>query len=107
MILQLVTPIQEHDVSAATITASALYELSTYGGDKADQYRKWGDTILKNLTKDYRAKLNSNGGFLLLHSTGAKSLNSEIDVPLLYSDYFFMEALIRKQKLDSGKGLFK
>ena len=99
-------PNEERDVSAATITASALYELSTYGGDKADQYKKWADTILENLTKNYRAKLNSDGGFLLLHSTGAKSLNSEIDVPLVYADYYFMEALVRKQKLDSGQKLF-
>ena len=99
-------PNEERDVSAATITASALYELSTYGGDKADQYKKWADTIVENLTKDYRATLNSDGGFLLLQSTGAKSLNSEINVPLVYADYFFMESLLRKQKLESGKGLF-
>lgn len=99
-------PNEERDVSAATITASALYELSTYSGEKADQYKKWADTILENLTRDYRATLNSDGGFLLLHSTGAKSLNSEVDVPLVYADYFFMEALLRKQKLDSGKVLF-
>ena len=99
-------PNEERDVSAATITASALYELSTYGGEKAEQYKKWADTILENLTRDYRATLNSDGGFLLLHSTGAKSLNSEVDVPLVYADYFFMEALLRKQKLDSGKVLF-
>ncbi len=99
-------PNEERDVSAATITAAALYELSTYGGDKADQYKKWADTILENLTKNYRATLNSDGGFLLLHSTGAKSLKSEIDVPLVYADYYFLESLIRKQKLESGKGLF-
>lgn len=99
-------PNEERDVSAATITASALYELSTYGGDKAEQYKKWADTILENLTKDYRASLNSDGGFLLLHSTGAKSLNSEIDVPLVYADYFFLEALLRKQKLERNQTLF-
>lgn len=99
-------PNEERDVSAATITASALYELSTYGGDNAKQYKIWADNILENLTKDYRATLNSDGGFLLLHSTGAKSLKTEIDVPLVYADYYFIEALIRKQKLDSGKDLF-
>lgn len=99
-------PNEERDVSAATVTASALYELSTYGGDKADQYIKWADTILENLTKDYRATLNADGGFLLLHSTGAKSLNSEVDVPLVYADYYFLEALLRKQKLESGESLF-
>ena len=99
-------PNEERDVSAATITASALYELSTYGGEKADQYKKWADIILENLSNDYRATLNSDGGFLLLHSTGAKSLNSEVDVPLVYADYYFLEALLRKQKIENGETLF-
>lgn len=99
-------PNEERDVSAAAITASALYELSTYGGERANQYRSWADTILENISKNYRATLNSDGGFLLLHSTGAKSLDSEIDVPLVYADYYFIEALIRKQKLESNRDLF-
>ena len=94
-------PNEERDVSAAAITASALYELCSYKDEKAEQYKKWADTILENLTKNYRSTLSSNGGFLLLHSTGAKSLNSEIDVPLVYSDYYFIEALLRKQKIES------
>ncbi len=99
-------PNEERDVSAATITASALYELSTYGGDKAGEYKKWADTILENLTSNYRATLNSDAGFLLLHSTGAKSLNSEIDVPIVYADYYFLEALLRKNKLANNQPLF-
>ena len=98
-------PNEERDVSAATITASALYELSTYGGSQSKQYKKWADTILRNLTNSYRVTLNSDGGFLLLHSTGAKSLGSEIDVPLVYADYYFIEGLLRKQKLESGDNL--
>ncbi|MEA5063408.1 hypothetical protein SDC9_99316 [bioreactor metagenome] len=96
-------PNEERDVSAATITASALYELSTYGGEKSDEYKKRADTILENLTQNYRTTLNSDAGFLLLHSTGAKSLNSEIDVPIVYADYYFLEALLRKNKLDSNQ----
>ena len=99
-------PDEERDVSAATVTASALYELSTYGGEKADEYKKWADTILENLTKSYRATLNSDAGFLLLHSTGAKSLKSEIDVPLVYADYYFLEALLRKKKLQNNQLLY-
>lgn len=93
---------EPRDVSAATITASALYELSTMGGDKADSYKEWADIILTNLTDNYRATLGSDAGFLLLHSTGAKSLNSEIDVPLVYADYYFLEALLRKSRLESN-----
>jgi rhamnogalacturonyl hydrolase YesR len=94
-------PNEPRDVSAATITASALYELSLYGGEKADEYKKWADTIIENLTNNYRATLHSDTGFLLLHSTGAKSLNSEIDVPLVYADYYFLEALLRKSEIEN------
>ena len=93
-------------MSAATITASALYELSLYGGEMAVQYKEWADTILENLTSHYRATLESDAGFLLLHSTGAKSLNSEIDVPLVYADYYFLEALSRKSKIENNQSLF-
>ncbi len=99
-------PDEPRDVSAATITASALYELSVHGGEKAAQYKQWADTILENLTNSYRASLHSDAGFLLLHSTGSKAGNSEIDVPLVYADYYFLEALIRKQALEKNQSLF-
>lgn len=85
------------DVSAASITASALLELGQYvDGDKKQEYVDTAETILKNLsTPEYLAKEGENGGFLLKHSTGALSLNSEIDVPLNYADYYFLEALKR------------
>lgn len=98
-------PDEPRDVSAATITASALYELSTYGGEKAEQYKKWADTILENLTTNYGATLNEDGGFLLLHSTGSKPSNSEVDVPLVYADYYFLEALLRKNKIENNQPL--
>ena len=42
---------------------------------------------------------------VLLHSTGHKPANSEIDVPLIYADYYFMEALLRRQSLAAGRPL--
>jgi hypothetical protein len=99
-------PNEPRDVSAATITASALYELSTYDAENAAQYKKWADTILENLDKGYLAKEGEDRGFLLLHSTGSKPGNSEVDVPLSYADYYFLEALLRKQKLEQTGRLF-
>ena len=90
-------PDEPRDVSAATISASALYELSLYDKDNATKYKQWADTILENLTKNYRATLQADRGFLLLHSTGSAPHNSEVDVPIIYSDYFFLEALMRKR----------
>lgn len=89
---------EPRDVSAASITASALYELSKYSAN-GKPYTEKANTILKNLEKSYTAKTGTNKGFILLHSTGAKSLNAEIDVPLIYADYYFLEALLRYKNL--------
>lgn len=85
------------DVSAATIMASALLELGQYtNGEEKEAYITAAEEILKNLSEEtYRAAYQENGGFILKHSTGALPLNSEIDVPLNYADYYFLEALKR------------
>lgn len=85
------------DASAGAVMASALLELAQYA-DKAErkQYLSAAETALKTLASDtYRAKLGENGGFLLKHSVGSIPHNSEIDVPLTYADYYFLEALHR------------
>lgn len=87
------------DASAGAILASALYELSTYS-DKMD-YKAWADTIVASLASPaYRAPLGENGDFLLMHSVGSLPHNSEVDVPLNYADYYFLEALKRKRDLE-------
>jgi unsaturated chondroitin disaccharide hydrolase len=88
-------PNAPRDVSAAAITASALYELSIYSNNK--DYREKANTILANLDKSYKAPLNSNGDFILLHSVGHKPAKSEIDVPIIYADYYYLEALLRSK----------
>ena len=94
---------EPRDASAAAITASALYELSTYAGKKqGKEYKKLADRIVETLgSPAYRAKLGENGYFILMHSTGNKPGPSEVDVPLVYADYYFLEALKRKRDLES------
>ncbi|NDV64752.1 glycoside hydrolase family 88 protein [Bacteroides sp. 224] len=99
-------PNEPRDVSAATVTASALYELSLYDKANAAKYVKWADTILENLSKHYLAGEGKDGGFLLLHSTGSKPGKFEVDAPISYADYYFLEALLRKQKLEETGKLF-
>jgi len=86
-------PNAPRDASAAAITASAFYELATYS--KAAAYKNQADYILASLTNNYRSPLGENSGFILLHSTGHLPAKSEIDVPLNYADYYYMEALKR------------
>jgi uncharacterized protein YyaL (SSP411 family) len=88
------------DVSSASINASAFLELGQYtSGREKQEYIKVAKTILESLSSSkYRAKLGANGGFLLLHSVGSIPHKSEIDAPLTYADYYFLEALLRYQK---------
>ena len=98
-------PNEPRDASAAAITASALYELSTYS-NKRRQYRSTADKILENLTNNYRSRVGQNKGFILLHSTGSKPANSEVDVPINYADYYYLEAVLRSKKLNEKKNLY-
>ena len=98
-------PNEPRDVSAATVIASALYELSSYS-QCGKYYAGTAGKIIKNITTSYRSPAGGNKGFLLAHSTGNKPFNGEIDAPLSYADYYYMEALIRGQKLKEKKPLF-
>jgi unsaturated chondroitin disaccharide hydrolase len=93
-------PNEPRDASAAAILASAFYEMSQYSV-KGNSYLKLADQITQNLTKYYRSPLCQNRGFILIHSTGSKPMNSEVDVPLNYADYYYLEALLRSKKLKS------
>lgn len=89
------------DASAAAIAASALYELCRYvnSSDSAN-YKQYADKIVNGLIDNYQAKVGTAEGFLLLHSTGNLPSNSEIDVPLNYADYYYLEAMSRKMSLE-------
>jgi unsaturated chondroitin disaccharide hydrolase len=97
-------PHAPRDASAGAIIASGLLELSTYSTHGAT-YRRQASQLLDNLAKSYLARPGTNDGFLLLHSTGHKPAHSEIDVPIIYADYYFMEALLRRQALAAGRPL--
>ena len=87
------------DASAAAILASALLELSNYAGVKGAHYKNTAHQILKSLSSNaYLAKPGSNNGFLLMHCTGNAPRNSEVDKPIMYGDYYYLEALVRSTK---------
>ena len=98
-------PNEPRDVSTAAIIASAFYEMYTYTGDGL--YKQKADRIVESLSSPaYRAPVGGNGGFLLMHSVGSIPHGSNIDVPLNYADYYFLEALIRKGRVEAGEPLF-
>ncbi|HEU5167919.1 MAG TPA: glycoside hydrolase family 88 protein [Chitinophagaceae bacterium] len=98
-------PNEERDASAASILASGLYELSIYSKN-GKLYREKANTIFESLTNNYRSPIGENKGFVLLHSTGSKPAKSEVNVPLIYGDYYYLEALLRSKKLKEKKSLF-
>lgn len=89
-------PHELRDASAGAILASALLELSDYS---KENYEKEAMHILNTLASDaYTAKPGENGNFILKHSVGSIPHGNEIDVPLNYADYYYIEALLRSQE---------
>lgn len=95
-----ITKDDDRDASAAAVAASALLELSGYVEDEADQERYYTAALrmLASLSSPAYSGVGKADSFLL-HSTGAKSLGHEIDVALIYADYYYIEALDRLKKM--------
>lgn len=93
------------DVSTAAILASTLIELSTQtdGRESAGYLAKAAQLLQSLSAAPYKAAVGTNGGFILRHSVGSIPHNSEIDVPLTYADYYYIEALMRYKRLLEGK----
>ena len=94
-------PNDVRDASAAAIMASGLIELSQYvDAEKAERYLATAEKMIRTLaSEEYLCAEGEDYGFLLKHSTGNKNTDSEVDVPLTYADYYFLEALIRWSRL--------
>ena len=90
-------PNAPRDASAAALMASALVELSGYVPEKdGGRYLRIAEKTLRVLSSpEYLAEPGTNCGFILKHSTGNAPANSEIDAPLTYADYYFLEAFER------------
>jgi hypothetical protein len=89
------------DASAASIMASALIELSGYtDAKKSKEYLSVAEIMLKSLSNTvYKATPGTNGGFIIQHAVGHMPNKTEIDVPLTYADYYFIEAMTRYKNL--------
>jgi len=91
-------PKAPRDVSAATLIASALVEL--YGYTKNEDYLNYSKKVIKSLESDeYVLQSNNTAPFILDHSTGNWPKNDEVDGPIVYGDYYFLETLIRLKNL--------
>lgn len=94
-----VTSSTPRDASAAAIVSAALLELADYSTAHQQRYREAAGMMLKSLSSPaYLAGPGTNQNFILKHSTGHLPHKSEIDVPINYADYYFVEALLRYKK---------
>lgn len=91
-------PNAPRDASAAAIVTSALFELYTY--TKNEKYLDFATKVLGNLNStSYLLEENVNKPFILNHSTGDWPKQSEIDAPIVYADYYFLQAMLRQKEL--------
>lgn len=88
---------EPRDVSAAAIVASALFELAEYAELRENEFTQLGEEILRNLEVAYSSAEGESKGFLLDHSVGHKPKDGEVDVPIIYADYYYLEALLRQK----------
>lgn len=94
-------PNAPRDASAAAVTASALLELSTYIVDKrvSEKYFNKAVRMLEELSSAKYQSREKNDAFLL-HSTGNMPIQGEVDVPIIYADYYYIEALLRLKEIE-------
>ena len=93
---------EERDVSAAAIAASGFLDLAVELDDPKlkKKYLEAAKGTLQSLSSD--KYLSRSTLAILDHSVGSKPHNSEIDVPIIYADYYYIEALLRLYKMDNG-----
>jgi hypothetical protein len=83
------------DASAGAVTALGLLDLAQQlGPEKGAPHRAFAEKQLRSLASPaYRARLGEDGNFLLMHSVTSLPTKTEVDVPLVYADYYFLKAL--------------
>lgn len=98
-------PDEPRDASSGAIMCSALIELSGFvEKEKGQVYLSAAEKIIRSLSSPrYRAEAGKNGNFILMHSVGSIPGKSEIDVPLIYADYYFIESLLRMKRISGEK----
>lgn len=93
-------PNTTRDASAAAVTASALFELATYvkSPTKKALYLSKAKKMVESLSSPEYQSRKVNNAFLL-HSTGNRPINGEVDASIIYGDYYYLEALLKYKKL--------
>ncbi|MFB0515942.1 MAG: glucuronyl hydrolase [Candidatus Neomarinimicrobiota bacterium] len=91
-------PEEPKDASAAAIAASGLWTLATLVDQAVlkRHYRAASKRLVESLSSSWYSAVASGLPALLLHSTGDRPHNIEVNVPMIYADYYFIEALMKQ-----------
>ena len=94
-------PDTNRDATAAAILASALIELSSFSEVKnPEQYLNVAKNIIHTMvTEGYITSPDECENFVLNHGVGSFPANSEVGVPIIYGDYYLLEALVKYKNL--------
>lgn len=85
---------QQKDSSAAAIMASAFLDM--YAVTENETYLKVAEQQLTTLSnEEYMAKEGECGCFLLKHGVDNYPSKQYVDAPLIYGDYYFIEAAVK------------
>ncbi len=89
--------IATRDVSATAIAASGLFELSRSldAGPLRARYQAEAQAMLASLCSPPWFAAGADTNCLLDHSVHFLPIDSNVDVPAIFADYYFLEAVIR------------
>lgn len=88
------------DTAASAIAASGMWLLAQgLGQEQGVSYRDASRLLVDNLLNDEFINLAGEADALLRHATGHFPASEDIDVSLIYADYFLVEALLMQQGL--------
>jgi unsaturated chondroitin disaccharide hydrolase len=93
------------DASSSAIVASGLLELCMFtGAPDSARYLDTAVSLIKGLwTSKYRGLTTQAS--ILNHSTGSRTEGHDVDMGIIYADYYFLEALLRYEKLGGATAI--
>ncbi|MGI2295721.1 glycoside hydrolase family 88 protein [Paenibacillus sp. GXUN7292] len=89
---------EPRDTSAASCAASGLIDIaSQVEPEEAFLYQRAATRILRSLSNNYSTLDQPEYEGILLGATGHKPVNTNVNVSLIYGDYYYIEALAKSK----------
>jgi len=92
---------EPRDSSAAAIVVCGILEMEKHFSDeKMRNFSSVGTKMLNSLIDNYSADVKMNSDGILLRGTGSVPHGMSVDEPVIFGDYFYLEAIARLLKKD-------